>query len=650
MAFFQHLQLKYKFWAVNSVTFVSTMLLVLVALWVEQDRIHELRQELAREILAQPQTDTQLTGLRWLPAGNTAATATGTATWLPPEQLSISQTTDAMHGAWLINQGGEARLLGVERQGYIALLLDRAPLYAIVVLALMLGVLMVSQLLISFITRNLLALRDVMLTVQETGDLTLRAPVVSRDEVGAMAQTFNAMQSAQQEVVGTVRQAASQLEQGTDEMARLMSSVKDGMVTQQGETDMVAAAVNEMSATVQDIAGNSAVTRDQSTQADAMAREGRDQVLRVSQTITGLATSIERCTQHMQKLEGHSQEISGVVRVIRDIAEQTNLLALNAAIEAARAGDSGRGFAVVADEVRNLAGRTSSATEEVAQIVNDIRQQSGAVVEHMQRQAEQLTQAAEQVERTGEQLQGIATLAEDVAAQVGQIDSGTRHNHERLAELSVAVGQLRSDVSDSEVQTRQLSSSSDRLVELAESVSEQLAGVKLDDYHQRVYDLARTAAQQISEQFECDVENGRISLGDLFDRNYQPIPNTFPPKFKTRFDDYADHVLPGIQEPLLQQHEGLVFAIATTAEGYVPTHNRAFNHPPTGDRTVDTARSRGKRLFNDRTGIRCGSHQQPLLLQTYTRDTGELMHDLSVPITVKGRHWGGIRLGYKPEK
>ena len=127
------------------------------------------------------------------------------------------------------------------------------------------------------------------------------------------------------------------------------------------------------------------------------------------------------------------------------------------------------------------------------------------------------------------------------------------------------------------------------------------------------------------------------------------MPNSFPAKYKTRFDHYADQVLPAIQEPLLSQHEGLVFAIASTPEGYVPTHNNAFNHAPTGDRAVDTLKSRSKRLFNDRTGIRCGSHQQPLLLQTYTRDTGELMHDLSVPIYVEGRHWGGLRLGYKPE-
>jgi methyl-accepting chemotaxis protein len=108
-------------------------------------------------------------------------------------------------------------------------------------------------------------------------------------------------------------------------------------------------------------------------------------------------------------------------------------------------------------------------------------------------------------------------------------------------------------------------------------------------------------------------------------------------------------VLPAIQEALLPRHEGLVFAIACTPQGYVPTHNNAFSQPLTGDAKVDAVQNRTKRKFDDRTGIRCGSHQQAVLLQTYTRDTGELMHDLSVPIMVNGRHWGGLRLGYKPE-
>lgn len=171
----------------------------------------------------------------------------------------------------------------------------------------------------------------------------------------------------------------------------------------------------------------------------------------------------------------------------------------------------------------------------------------------------------------------------------------------------------------------------------------------LDDYHQRVLDLAREGAQAIAAQFEADIERGRIRLEDLLDRDYQAIANTWPQQYRSRFDDYTDKTLPALQEPLLSRHEGLVFAIACTPDGYVPTHNQAFSAKPTGNREHDVIHSRSKRLFNDRTGARCGSHQQALLLQTYTRDTGELMHDLSVPIMVKGRHWGGLRLGYKPE-
>ncbi len=348
-------------------------------------------------------------------------------------------------------------------------------------------------------------------------------------------------------------------------------------------------------------------------------------------------------------LGSRTEQIEQVTQVIQSIASQTNLLALNAAIEAARAGEMGRGFAVVADEVRNLAARTASATEEVSQMVADIRQQSAAVVAHIQRQSVELEQAAQQIETAGSRLHGIADQAEEVEQQVAQISAGTADNHQRLASLSAAALQLQDDVQGSEEQTRQLSDAAEQLVGQAETVSEQLAEVGLDDYHQRAYDLAREGAAAIAAQFEQDLQSGRISLDDLFDRNYQPIAGTQPQKYRTRFDQYADQVLPALQEPLLKRHEGLVFAISTTPQGYVPTHNAAFNHPPSGDPALDATRSRGKRLFNDRTGIRCGSHTQALLLQTYMRDTGELMHDLSVPIMVQGRHWGGLRLGYRPE-
>lgn len=478
MVFFQHLQLKYKFWAVNSVAFVSTIVLVLVALWVELDRVHTERRHLASELVTLASTDRAPDGLRWLDATAYAGRSTGTPAWIPASE-TVQPPAAVLHGAWAVEHDGQPRLLGVEQQSYFALLKERAPLYAAVVLVVMLGVLAVSQLLISFIVNNIRSLRAVMLAVQETGDLTLRATNIhSRDEVGSMARAFNAMQHAQQEVVSTVRQAAGQLEQGTDEMARLMGGVKDGMLNQQGETDMVAAAVNEMSATVQDIAANTAVTRDQSSHADTLAREGREQVMRVSRTIAGLATSIERCSEHMLRLEGHSQEISGVVRVIRDIAEQTNLLALNAAIEAARAGESGRGFAVVADEVRALAQRVQSSTDEIQRMIEALHTGTHDAVNDMQNSASLTHASVEQVEDAGNSLTAITTAVSQISNGNSEIASALEQQSMAAESITQSVIQIR-DVTEQTVgQTVQSAATSEQLAALAHQLSSAVSRLK----------------------------------------------------------------------------------------------------------------------------------------------------------------------------
>ncbi len=351
----------------------------------------------------------------------------------------------------------------------------------------------------------------------------------------------------------------------------------------------------------------------------------------------------------IEELNRRSAEIQRVTGVIEEIASQTNLLALNAAIEAARAGEHGRGFAVVAGEVRSLAGRTAAATAEVGQMITEIQRRTREVVEQIRSLSAELVTGVTEVERAGQHLDSIATLSMDVERQISEIAVGSDDNRRQLGSLFAAVDQMRSDLAVSDEQTRRLEGEAMKLEELTEHISEQLAEVALDDYHQRVYDLAREGAQAITRQFEAAVASGRISLDDLFDRRYQPIPGTHPQKFASRFDRFTDEVLPAIQEPLLERHEGVVFAIACTPDGYVPTHNRAFSQPLSGNLQADMAHSRSKRIFTDRTGIRCGSHQQALLMQTYTRDTGELMHDLSVPIYVRGRHWGGLRLGYRPE-
>ncbi|MCK7545779.1 methyl-accepting chemotaxis protein [Marinobacter bryozoorum] len=350
----------------------------------------------------------------------------------------------------------------------------------------------------------------------------------------------------------------------------------------------------------------------------------------------------------IRDLDGKSDRIQGVTSVIEAIAEQTNLLALNAAIEAARAGEQGRGFAVVADEVRHLAARTTEATTEVAGVLADIRESTARILSGVEQLAYTVDRGLESVQSVSGNLEQIGQQADLLESEVDGIAEGDRENERNLEQILQGVETLRDEMAESDRGVGDLATQATRLMDLAEQANASFAANSSASYHRFFYEQAASAADAIGKRFEEALQLGELTQEQLFDRNRQPVLNTSPAKYHSGFDAFTDKVLPAIQEPVVASHDALVFAIATAPDGYVPTHNRAFAHEPTGDPQQDLVRSRSKRLFNDRTGARCGSHTDTMLLQTYRRDTGEIMHDLSVPVFVNGRHWGGFRLGYRP--
>lgn len=374
---------------------------------------------------------------------------------------------------------------------------------------------------------------------------------------------------------------------------------------------------------------------------------GRGEVDRGLEDIHAATKDAESASIMMKALREKSSRIHVITEVIDEIAARTNLLALNAAIEAARAGEHGRGFAVVAGEVRQLAQRTKSATDEIGVMVREINDQAEKAAAGMNSLTGKVSQAAQNVERVHAVFRNIEHSSGVSETQIQQIAGAAREHVATTQVISDAILRIRDSMLSTEVELPRATDSAMALAELAEGISNSLAESDVETIHDPIRLAAQTAAKEVGRIFSAAIAAGQITRDALFDRHYKPIPNTNPQKYTSRFDAFTDRVLPELQEALLAANPQLAFAIAVDDKGYLPTHNKKFAQPLTGNYETDLVNNRTKRHFTDRTGARCGSNTKPFLLQTYKRDTGEVMHDLSAPIYVDGKHWGGFRIGYR---
>lgn len=163
---------------------------------------------------------------------------------------------------------------------------------------------------------------------------------------------------------------------------------------------------------------------------------------------------------------------------------------------------------------------------------------------------------------------------------------------------------------------------------------------------------AAIGARQYGDVFDAAIDSGLLTVGDVFDRSYVEIKGWAwgdKPKYHTRYDTFTDKAVLVFQDKFLD-YEDFIFAVGVDENGYLPTHNTRFQKPLTGAPEKDGPGNRTKRIFDDPVGLAAAKNVQPGLQQVYRRDTGETMWDVSSPVYVKGKHWGGFRIGVSMER
>ncbi|VVN56839.1 Methyl-accepting chemotaxis protein McpQ [Pseudomonas fluorescens] len=312
-------------------------------------------------------------------------------------------------------------------------------------LALLLGIL-AALIITRQITRPIYETLSIVERIS-AGDLSQDLVVNRRDELGVLQQGIQRMGTTLRELISGIRDGVTQIASAAEELSAVTEQTSAGVNSQKIETDQVATAMHEMTATVQEVARNAEQASLAAADADGQARAGDKVVAEAIAQIERLAAEVARSTDAMSHLQQESNKIGSVMDVIKAVAEQTNLLALNAAIEAARAGEAGRGFAVVADEVRGLAQRTQKSTEEIEGLVAGLQNGTQQVANVMNNSRSLTDSSVELTRKAGVSLENITRTVSNIQSMNQQIAAAAEQQSAVAEEISRSIVNVR-DVSE----------------------------------------------------------------------------------------------------------------------------------------------------------------------------------------------------------
>lgn len=474
----------------------------------------------------------------------------------------------------------------------------------------------------------------------------------------------------------------------------LLERIARGTDDQSHSVEGLAAGLEETSLGARAVAEAARRTRELTDQLRGRSATSFDALERALERLGDLERSAKDNVAAMHGLAESSTVIASLVAVIEEISQSTNLLALNAAIQAAHAGDAGRGFAVVATEMKRLAESTRGSVRSIGETLAGVR----TGVEDAQRAAQ----------KNADRAAGVAGEADGVRAELAEMLRAIDESSTQVGSIATTVEQQSATLEHVTAATRTIAETARTVAENAREAAE----LRLDVLNRGIFDvignyelgtqidamraLACEAAEEVEQIIEAALTTGRIARADVFDTNYREVTRAesrrfahlfdasrlagdrfLPPKYATRWDRAIDEPLRALTDDARWQRPGVIYACVVDVNGFLTMHAPKFRQDITGDPARDLTGNRVKRIFDDAVGLRCGRvglvgaervpvrssraafreagvdlRQRPgrraMVLQSYARDTGEVLNDLSAAVYVAGEHWGAVRVAFDP--
>lgn len=497
--------------------------------------------------------------------------------------------------------------------------------------------------------RNIAELSSIFRNLEgREADLSGTMKEMDNPELQNIAVNYNAFLDSVRNLVERIRKMGIDIAVDSTRVAKSIFDTRNKTSSQGVIAEEVARASNEAHQAIVEISQNTQFVAETATNALNTAHKSHTELQDVTEKMHRITGIVESFRSTVDELGKSSANILNIVTIINGISEQTNLLSLNATIEAARAGEHGRGFAVVAEEVRELSRRIKPATEEISNNISSMIK----IVERTQTETAQILDYAKDTD-------GVVVAATDnfrhmiggfeaandqlikIAAAIEELSTNNAEVTHKVNNINSLSQEIASDMNASAASIDTLNGVTETMLEL---VSRFRTGNCAFD---EVIATARTVRDEYQQHIQAMKDRGV----NVFDSLYKPVPNTNPQKYLTDYSEAFIRELQPVVNKVQQRFSTAMYCLAIDRNGYLPVHYSAFSQPMCGDPAKDLVHSRHQRIYqNNRTEQRRCSHTEPMLLQTYIRDTGEVLNDLSIPIFVDNKHWGALIMGFDPKK